>query len=284
MKRFLKLSVLVAALAAGISFASPINVLWYGVNTSYNSQIQNLAALAPTWDPAGDGSLSWNLSFWNAGDALPDFSSYDVLVIGSGGNGFFSGWDGTRLLDAGDEIAAARGTRTFLSGQDADWHFMNSPKTPAEGFLVDAVDWAGSGNGLGIVSLTDGWQGNQNNWWTKDGSFLQDELASNVGYFQEESVVIPAATQGFAVNEGLTTASLSNWGVSSHSAYFKTTIDGYTSINDAGNHPGWAVTIVTEATAGGGTQGGGDPASVPEPATIVLLGMGLLAFIGFRKK
>ncbi|MBM3340573.1 MAG: hypothetical protein FJY56_00445 [Betaproteobacteria bacterium] len=77
-------------------------------------------------------------------------------------------------------IEAARGERTFLTGADADVHAINgdtgnAPADPIEGYkrrvtchpaitgsscwdgalghLVNAVNWAGSGRGLGIVSL-----------------------------------------------------------------------------------------------------------------------------------
>jgi len=82
--------------------------------------------------------------------------------------------------------------------------------------------------------------------------------------------VIPATTVDFPVNEGLTTAGLSNWITSSHIGFNKD-IPGYLSINDAGGRPGFSVTIVTASEAGGGTSG----TSVPEPST--LLGLGALA-------
>ena len=117
------------------------------------------------------------------------------------------------------------------------------------------------------------------------GSFLASELSGHLAYFQEESVVIPGATAGFPVNEGLTTASLSNWGVSSHMG-FSNTLPGYLSINDAGSHLTYrnthVVTVVTSSYAGGGTTGGddgdgdgGEP-PIPEPSTLLLLSSGFL--------
>ena len=259
-----------------IGSTADLNVLWYGGDTGYDSAMASLAAGASSYG----GGESWNVTFWNASDPTPNFSNYNVLVIGSPDSGFGTGMDPTRLLSAGSAIEAARGSRTFLSGQDADWHARGG-NLAAEIFTYDAVDWAASGTGLGIVSMTDGWAGTGSNWWLKSGSFLQPELNGYVVYNQEDSVVIPAATAGYPVNAGLTTASLSGWGISAHATFDKT-IPGYLSINDAGSYPGYAVTILTEGQEGGGTTGPGT--TVPEPTTMLLLGLGLMGLAGLRKK
>ena len=220
-----------------------------------------------------------NLTIWQAGDPAPTFSDYDVLFIGTADDGFGTGMDPTRLLTAKDEIESARGSRTFLTGQDGEWHYLQDPADNGpRGFLINAVNWAASGTGLGIVSMTDGWSSTGSQWWLDDDSFLKDELDGYVSYFQEESVVIPAATSSFPVNEGLTTGGLSNWGVSAH-AGFLTTIPGYLSINDAGSHQDYSVTIVSESEAGGPTT-----PSVPLPASVILFGSGLVGFAGVRKR
>ena len=93
--------------------------------------------------------------------------------------------------------------------------------------------------------------------------------------------MIPTITSDFPVNEGLTTAGLSNWRLSSHAAFDKN-IPGYLSINDAGSRPGYAVTIVTASEADGGTLGP-ETAKVPEPTSTV--GMVVLVAIAlFRYK
>ncbi|NES02158.1 MAG: PEP-CTERM sorting domain-containing protein [Okeania sp. SIO2F4] len=277
--------------SASVANAASLNVLWYGHTNAYNSTISEIAALAPTYDPEGDGSLDWNLTFWNPQDTTPNFSDYDVLAIGTGSK-FQTptqafNFDPTRILNNKEAISAARGNRTFLSGQDADHHYTYNvgprPNGPL-GFLVNAVNWAGSGEGMGIVVLPDGHGGvnalpsQRQRWWLNDRSFLKDELEGYVSYLGDDSVVIPTETSDFPVNEGLTTAGLSNWRGSAHAAFDKN-IPGYLSINDAGSRPGYAVTIVTASEADGGT-GGQETESVPEPGSI--FGLFLLGGLGVR--
>ena len=276
--------------SASVANAASLNVLWYGQTDVYNTKISELAALAPTFDPEGDGSLDWNLTIWNPQDPTPNFSDYDVLAIGTGLKQWIHNFDPTGIFNNKEAISAARGNRTFLSGQDADSHYSGTvgprPNGPL-GFLVNAVNWAGSGEGLGIVVLPDGWHARPDlrnqRWWLNDRSFLKDELEGYVSYFLEENVVIPTETSDFPVNEGLTTAGLSNWRQSAHAAFDKN-IPGYLSINDAGSRPGYAVTIVTSSEADGGTLGGVTE-DVPEPVSVLaILGVGVFGVISFRKK
>ncbi|MDY7004630.1 MAG: PEP-CTERM sorting domain-containing protein [Cyanobacteriota bacterium] len=272
--------------SASVANAASLNVLWHG-NANYNAQISELAALAPTFDPKGDGSLDWNLTFWNFQDPTPNFSDYDVLAIGS----FTLVSETTPILNNKEAIAKARGNRTFLSGQDADFHYSFNPGPRPDGplgFLVNAINWAGSGDGMGIVALPDGQYSQL--WLLDDRSFLKDELEGYVSYFEEENVVIPTQTSDFPVNEGLTTAGLSNWGVSSHAGFNKN-IPGYLSINDAGSRPGYAVTIVTASEADGGTLGPesesvSEPStiSVPEPTTMAMIGITAIALFGYKRQ
>lgn len=240
-----------------------LKVLWYGQSDGYNNAISQLAADAHTFDPWGDGSLGWELDFWNVDDPTPDFSAYDVFVSGRA-------YNVQRLLESKDEISAARGKRTFLTGQDADKHYVYDRMTQnngPRGFIIDAVNWAGYGQGLGIVSFVSG-------WWQKPGSFLQDELSGFVHGTKLDHVIIPTGMDIFPVNEGLTTSGISGWDYSAH-AIFKPDIPGYISINDSGRHPGWAVTIVTESEVRGGTGG---THQIPEPSTLV--GLIVLGTVG----
>ena len=286
--------------AATFTTAAPINVLWTQGSASYNSQITTLADDASAYDPNGDGSLDWSLTLWD-GSAV-DFDDYDVLVVGSscntpsgatsggacgGTNGFFStgvNIDGVLGNKAG--IEAARGNRTFLSGQDADWHYTNRPGAIDDGplgFLVNAVNWAASGTGLGIVSMVDRF-GNNDGWWSNDNSFLKDELGSTPFFYQNENVDIGPGQSGFPINEGLTDAGLSNWATSSHACFSEVT--GYTAINIAGSgaQAGCGVTIVTAGGAGGDTDGGDSPDVVPLPAAGWLLLCSILGLFGVRRR
>ena len=272
----------ITLLTASAVNAASIKVLWYGQNDFYNSKMTELAAAASTYDPEGDGSLQWDLTFFNPGDSTPNFYDYNVFVIGTGGYDLSDhAFDPAGILKSKTAIQAARGSRTFLSGQDADTHYMRGAggRTGESlngpfGFLVNAVNWAASGTGMGIVSLPDGWYPTNNprdrRWWLNDNSFLKDELQGYVASLWENKVVIPTETSTFPVNEGLTTTGLSNWQTSAHRLFNKN-IPGYVSINDAGSHPGYAVTIVTASEADGSTSG---PRTIPEPSS----GLGLLAF------
>ena len=247
--------------------------------------MSTLAATAAAYDPDGDGSNDWNISFWDTTTPtpLPDLSLFDVFVIGSEGDSFGTGIDESAVIAASPQIAAARGSRTFLTGQDADFHYRGFPgpiDDGPRGFLIDAVNRAASGAGLGIVSLPDGVSGTGSLWWTAEGSFLKAELEGFNQYFQDDSVFLGVGQEGFPVNEGLTSAGLSNWSISSH-AGFLASIPGYETIDfeDAGSG-GRAITIVTEGFADAPTDPT-DPdnpevrGEIPLPAPVAPLALGL---------
>ena len=288
---------------AGAANASLINVLWVSGTTTYNTNISALgdgqAQDVSTYDPDSNGSLSWDIDFWSAGSVT--FSDYDVLVIGSscfGGTGSncnnTSGFFGLGVLPQNNvllfenEISTARGNRTFVSGQDADWHFMNdaADSADARAFLINAVNWAASGTGLGIVALTDGHtSGGAGNigWLSHDDSFLSSELSGARNAGDSETVIIPASSASFPINEGLTSASLSNWGTSSHTFFEKSELDSneWLSINDYAVLDGDnAVTIVTASQASGGTTGSND---IPEPASLAILSLGVMLLLARRQ-
>jgi len=297
-------AVCAAPLMAATAYAAPIDVLWLTGSSTYNNGISRLAAGgsddAATFDPNGDGSNSWTIDFWSSG--TPDFGAYDALVIGStcrpacgGSNGFFNlGVQPDLVLNNRDAIAAARGDRTFVSGQDADWHYLNDSssidRADARGFLVNAVNWAASGDGLGIVVLADGFSGSNNGWISDPLSFLLDEIGAARTNSNQESVIIPATSADFPVNEGLTSASLSGWGTSSHTRFEKALLpDGtWAPINDFGSDGNpFAVTIVTASEADGGTTPVDDddtPTPVPAPGGLALFGLAALGLAVARRR
>ena len=300
MKHFHATLIAAAGLSAAAvpAAAATINVLWTSGTSAYNTSIAGVAAAAPGFDPDGDGSNDWNLTFWDESvGAAPSFSAYDVLVIGStygidqdySGSGFFGlGVSARGLIDESAAISAARGERTFLSGQDADWHNLNNIPGRDDGplgFMVNAVNWAAAGAGLGIVSMTDRYDAGstRDGWWTADGSFLKDELGAGVVARNTETVAIGAGQEGFPINEGLTTAGLSNWSTSAHAAFLDE-IEGYARINFDG--VGGGITIVTAGEEDGGTIGGGGPTvpPIPLPAGAWLMFGALGTLAGLRRR
>lgn len=296
--------VLSAALVAGFSFtslvqAAPIDVLWYTYAdpaSEYREKISQLSSIAHTL-PQSNGS-SWNLNYWDAGSAAPEFTAFDVLVIESG-EAFRTGAPGgplatpnySGILDNKAAIEAARGDRTFITTADSDFHAIrgdtgNIPDNEgggrcapaltssdcwdgALGHSVNAVNWAGSGNGLGVVSFLDG-EHPGSFWWTNVNSFLHSELDGRVSYGgSEQNPVINSLQAAHPLNSGLTSKGLSDWDNSFHA--FLLPVDGYTQIVDSSLRPGFAVAIAT---------------SVPEPATYVMIlaGLGLMGAVVRRRK
>ncbi|SEP36465.1 PEP-CTERM sorting domain-containing protein [Nitrosovibrio sp. Nv6] len=289
-----------AALAASLSFTSSaqgasINVLWYTYAdqaSEYRQKISQLSKIVHSL-PQTDG-LSWNLTYWDAGSAAPDFAAFDVLVIESG-EAFLTGsangppavpdYDG--ILDNRAAIEAARGDRTFITAADADFHAIRGdtgnilddsrsskgdgkcapPFTSTDcwdgavGHLVNAVNWAGSGNGLGIVSFLDG-EHPGSFWWTHENSFLRSDLDGYVDYAgSEQNPVINPLQANHPLNRGLSSTGLSNWSTSFHAFFLP--IEGYTPIVDSSQRPGWAVAIATSVAP-----------PLPEPKIYRLRGAG----------
>lgn len=289
LRQTVKTALASALIWSSASQAAVIDVLWVSGSDAYNANITELATAASSHDPDGNGSNDWNLTFWDSVlNPNPDFSLYDVLVIGSFQTGSFNlGSTPNGVLANKNAIEAARGNRTLLTGQDADWHDLNNlPNQPdgPEGFMINSVNWAGSGDGLGIFSMPD--QFGSSGWWLDDDSFLRDELVGQVSYFNDNSVFLGVGQEGFPINEGITTAGLSGWNTSSHLA-FATDIAGYVGINyEGGNSSGRLITIVTAGQEDGGTSGGEVPpsAEVSAPSSLALFGLGLVLTGVSRKR
>ncbi|SCY16279.1 hypothetical protein SAMN05216420_10331 [Nitrosospira sp. Nl5] len=276
--------ILLAALIACLSFTSlaqtaPIKVLWYTYAdpaSEYRQKISQLASIVPTLPQSGGSS--WNLTYWEAGSAVPDLAAFDVLVIESG-EAFLTGAPGgplaipdySGILENKAEIKAARGDRTFITTADSDFHAIrgntgNIPYDPdaldgggkcapvlispdcwdgALGHLVNAVNWAARGDGLGIVSFLDG-EHPGSFWWTNVDSFLHSELDGVVSYAgAEQNPIINPLQASHALNAGLTSKGLSGWGISFHAFFLP--VDGYAPIVDSSSRPGMSVAIATSS-------------------------------------
>jgi hypothetical protein len=275
----------------GAAGAVSIDVLWYTyadpASEYRTTGIPGIAASAHTY-PQGSG-LTWNLSFYDQTSPAPNFAAYDVLVIESG-EAFRTGAPGgplatpdySGILGNKAAIAAARGDRTFISGTDSDFHAIRGDTglceaftgcgywDGARGYLINSVNWAASGNGLGIVALLDGeFPAVSERWWTQPNSFLHDELAGHVSYFRDNAPVIPPGAGAYPLNAGLTSQGLSNWRNSFH-AGFGSGIAGYTGTVFSTAQPGVAVSIATTAFVDAPT------APIPEPAVAIQVIAGLL--------
>lgn len=275
--------------------ATSIDVLWYTYADPSSEYVSFYSSLAGS-GPGSAGSypessgLTWNLSFFGPSSAPPSFGTYDVLVIASG-EAFRTGAPGgplatpnySGILDNRSAIEAARGIRSFISGADADFHAVrgDSGLCPgagcgnfdgARGYVINAVNWAATGAGLGIVSFYHG-EFPGSFWWNDASSFLRAELQGNWVALRENAVVIPPSAASFPFNEGLTSAGLSGWTWSFHGRF--SNIPNYSSTVDSVSHPGLAVSIATVAlcqpTSGTFCISG----AVYEPSSIALFAGGI---------
>ena len=264
--------------------AGSINVLWYtggvgdttGGVAAYDATINSLAT-PMAGDPAAGATADWNITYWTGG-AMPT-GSYNVLVVASPQGGWSPSPDYTAIEGAG-LTASSFGSRVMLTGQDADWHVNNFPGAASfdgpRGFLRDAVSWAGSGTGLGLVMLgQDGIGGDSG----VDFGFT----GFSEGGDSTNNVVIPGSEASFAINGGLTSGGISNWDTAAHDTFTDLNTSLWNGINIDGDVDNQFVTIVSAGAAAGGTSGGG---TVPEPFTLSIFGAGLAgaAFLRRRRK
>ena len=226
------------------AYGATINVLWYSYAHPLSEYKAFYTTLATRGTPHSTGD-TWNLTFFGPGDPPPNFAAYDVLVI-HGGEGFRTGAPGgenrnpdySGIFSNKAAIEAARGNRTFLTGSDADFHAVRGDSgvcgtgswclDGALGMVINAVNWAAAGTGLGIVSFVDGnFPGSF--WWENPNSFLANELSGYISHGQENVGIIDAGQATYALNAGLTSAGISGWGYTFHGS-FLSTLPGYTAV------------------------------------------------------
>jgi hypothetical protein len=288
--------VLALGLVSMTASAGTVNILWYtgsvesGAPGAYQAAVGVLAA-----DSIAAGQNTWNVTFWTGG-AMPS-GTFNALVVASPEGSWAINPDYTALNTAvtGGLSFNPATQRVMLTGQDADWHFIFAPGPASfdgpQGFLVDSINWAASGTGLGLVALgQDGTGGCAAS--TGGGALLGVSGFSNSALCATDNVVIPGGVAGNPVNTGLTSAGLSNWRTSAHDG-FTGLSSAWTGINVNGDVAGDGtcltatpsascsfVTILSASSSGGGITPG-----VPEPSSLMLLGSGLvgLFFSGKRK-
>lgn len=252
------------------------------------------------------------MTFFGPSSPSPAFADYDVLVIQSGEafrtgppEGPLATPNYSGILNNKTAIEAARGNRTFISGSDADFHAVrgDSGLCPdvscgnydgARGYVINAVDWAASGDGLGIVSFYHG-EFPGSFWWDDPSSFLSSELQGQWINFSpdENAVIIPASVAGYPLDQNLSSVGLSGWFNSFHGGF--SNIPGYASTVDSGSHAGLSVSIASGAFVDGSTSGPGTgtcrpgggtncaSATVDEPSSAFLLAWSVCLLIALRR-
>jgi hypothetical protein len=258
---------------AGLAFAAALaisgtahalDILWYtgGVTSPVVGGYKTNISLLSTPGAGDPSAATWNITYWDSGAA--PVGSFNALVVASPQGG----WSTNPNYTALDAAGLTFGDRVLVTGQDADWHYLNSPGPTnfdgPRGFLRDSINWAGNGTGLGLVVL-----GGPSDVLSTYG--FTSTLGASSG--STDDVRIPAAFAGFPINTNLTSAGLSNWGTSAHDIWSSPDLTKWTGINTAGAGPGF-VTLVSAATASGGI--GGTP-GIPEPASWAMM---LVGFFG----
>ncbi|WP_447985928.1 PEP-CTERM sorting domain-containing protein [Nitrospira sp. Nam74] len=244
-------------LHGGSTYASTVNVLWYSgglaSTPNYQTTIDGLIGQA-----AGvtDHNM-WTITYWDAGPKPA--GSFNALVVASN----IGPWDAppTYVALLAGVTTSSFGDRVMVTGQDGDFHYMHFPGSTSfdgpQGFLINAINWAGSGTGIGAVFLAaDSVPG-----------VLFSGLGTQTTNFGDQ-VTIPGSYASYPINQDLTPSGLSNWDESHHYVWNGYDAANWTAINTTSDGERGAVTLVTAATAAGGM-------SVPEPATILLVGPGL---------
>ncbi len=208
--------------------------------------------------------LGFTFDVRNAGSPVTagDLASHKALIVGWSAGGFdMSG------LNAAVLTGGITGNK-IITGHDADFHTVHG-NAAAASFMTRAVLFAGGSPGnpgfLGYpVFNSDPFPYLPAAW----GVTSFDSLTS------ENITAITADGAASGLYSGLTLATLSNWGESFHAGF--TAFDAGLKSFEIGSPPdGTIVTIGTTVTP---------IAPVPEPATMLLLGSGLIGLAAYGRK
>lgn len=253
---------LALCLSAPASASEVIDVLWYayspeGSPSQYRERMRSIGAQVPRLT---GGEVSWRITFFGPGET-PNFRAYDVLVTESSFvyiNDDLDFPDYSGLLDNEAGLVAARGNRVLLSSAtDLDFGTAGSPAIAQDslvGVLVNWVNWAGSGTGLGVVTLDD----EDGVWKFRDRSFLRfdADAATDFYYDYGGGDTIPAYARDWPINRGISDATMRRIGGAT-SAFILPEPPGYIAIATAPADPPFngpsAQTVVTASEAAGGT-------------------------------
>ena len=216
------LALIAAVIGANASVAEDFEVLWfvggveerdiYGAHGrgTYGDRVGALVerAASPDFGPGHN----WHVTFWDSGP-MPT-GVWDVLVVQSG-TGSWDLWPFYPSLLA-EVTTGDFGARVVVTEQAADLELFLDPTDPWDGptgFIINSVNWAASGNGMGGVFLESHCSSN----FTLRGVHLPScpsedlsvphTLFSGLGPeapLDDGNMIIPSGAASFPINLGLT--------------------------------------------------------------------------------
>jgi hypothetical protein len=251
MKKLLTIGVLCVVLVLGSGNVFAAKYLVYDPGGSQDSIQGAMTTLGFSYDVRNAGSAVTAADLATGG--------YEALVIGWSVGGDYSGLSPSILA------TGITGNRIF-TGHDADFHTQAGVAAAAT-FMQRAVLFAGAASGTGILGFPQ--------WDSSPFGYLPSAWVSSATGLLEEETIQSITADGVAsgLYAGLSLAVLSNWGQSYH-AVFNTYDPIFKSFEIGSFNDGSTVTIGTTV----------EPLVTPEPATLLLVGLGLLGLAGLRRK
>jgi hypothetical protein len=196
-------AIILTVLLAVSGYAAETTLVYDGGGAQ--AEIQNaMAVLGITYDLRGPGNPV------TAGD----LASHEVLVVGWNFGGDMSGLPASVL-------AGGITGNMLLTGHDADVHTVHGAdsgsggdavQTAATTFLSQAISYAQSGGGTGLVALAD---------YSTAFSYLPAQwgISATGGLVKEDVDYFTAEGLASGVYDGLTAADMSNWQQSYHAGF-----------------------------------------------------------------